>query len=110
MVAKLPPSSAATANLPKIKIGGAAVQSAGRIRRAARRRLTRGEAHKEHERDNNMSRHWVLASLLDSLAAAPAPPTDPVKSEFPNRNRQRRQAKAPAESGPLLGTADFYLA
>jgi hypothetical protein len=32
------------------------------------------------------------------------------KSEFPNRNRQRRQAKAPAESGPLLGTADFYLA
>jgi hypothetical protein len=36
-----------------------------------------------------MSRHWVLASLLDSLAAAPAPPTDPVKSEFPKQNSQK---------------------
>ena len=46
-------------------------------------------------------RHWVLASLLDSLAAAPAPPTDPVKSEFPKQNSQKnsqnrhRQRSAP---------------
>ena len=45
--------------------------------------------------------HWVLASLLDSLAAAPAPPTDPVKSEFPKQNFQKnyqnrhRQRSAP---------------
>ena len=49
-------------------------------------------------------RHWVLASLLDSLAAAPAPPTDPVKSEFPKQNFQKNyQTRHRQRSAPRAG-------